>query len=630
MLSHLNFFCHSLDVLGSERPEHGILSKTKLNPLSPATKVLLDTPTRERVQFQQDEINELKRFVQLEEDLNKENSVLDMAGSKRDENLVLKFKVAMNVSPKHSRRRNIDDIEEEDEEEDEENLQRSLSSESSIGDESKHVRFTSKVPVIDRNRAAIEANDENIYDVPKTSSPYYDRSTESFKVFKDRLFQCRLNQNFQNRLSVAKDFEISDFNSNKSDCGDDDATATELNETNGESAKDKLQLRLLSLEHEIHSFRQQNNELTKLIREHEMIRLTFDEERREYEKHMENERIHFEMYMHDQRLNMLNEKAKWEKKTKDCRGMTQTEKNELNSLREKCANHEVELSAREQKHVAAQGRIRAQLRNVEKDLKEARLELENLQRENKKLESENMRLRRQSNSKILTEINKSISKIANHSNEYTVHDNQHENAKDGVKEKSVVRPAVKKCSNKNAHKTVVAKVTSRDEPIKGNHMRSKSAPNLQQTESNEASYELCSSNASDGENSECSTPDGNRHGQSSYFSTHSSQKDRSRSTDDNNELGKNASNQCDESDNNVSCGTTKRIIENPDGSKDIWYANGNLKKISADGMCIRMLYFNKDIKETDIKEGIVKYYYAETDTWQTSYLDGLEIFEYPG
>lgn len=73
----------------------------------------------------------------------------------------------------------------------------------------------------------------------------------------------------------------------------------------------------------------------------------------------------------------------------------------------------------------------------------------------------------------------------------------------------------------------------------------------------------------------------------------------------------------------------KREIRNPDGSKDIWYPNGNLKKISADGMTIRMLYFNKDIKETNINEGTVKYYYAETNTWHTTYLDGLEILEFP-
>lgn len=84
-----------------------------------------------------------------------------------------------------------------------------------------------------------------------------------------------------------------------------------------------------------------------------------------------------------------------------------------------------------------------------------------------------------------------------------------------------------------------------------------------------------------------------------------------------------------ETNNNNSTADFKREIVNADGSKDIWYPNGNLKKISADGMSVRMLYFNKDIKETDIREGTVKYYYAETNTWHTTYLDGLEILEFP-
>lgn len=81
--------------------------------------------------------------------------------------------------------------------------------------------------------------------------------------------------------------------------------------------------------------------------------------------------------------------------------------------------------------------------------------------------------------------------------------------------------------------------------------------------------------------------------------------------------------------NNTTDNNMKREIINADGSKDIWYPNGNLKKISADGMIIRMLYYNKDIKETNINEGTVKYYYAETNTWHTTYLDGLEILEFP-
>lgn len=610
--------------------------------LSPATKLLLDTPTRQFAHFQGDEINELKRFVQLEKDFNRSiYEAIDMDRGRRDENLLLKLKAGHNLSPKHLMAdRNIDDIEEEDEED--EQLQRSFSSESDMGDETKHVRFMSNAMAIGKNNAASSstmvtttaqindnASEMPIYDVPRTSSPN-DKTTDSFQKFKEKLFDRRLKQKFQNRLSVAKDFEISDLNSNKSSCEGDEnvtlATVNEMNETIDEKDKELLQERLLSLEHEIWAFREQNNELTKLIREHELIRMNFDEERREFQQRMENERINFEMYMHDQRLKMLTEKAKSEKKAKDARGLNQTEKNELASLREKCAKYEAELSGQEQKHVAAQGRMRAQLRNAEKELKEVRFELENLQRENKKLESENMRLRRQSNNKILTEINKSISKLAHSSEHHS--DGHYENQKDSVKEKATRHGyGVKKCSNKNAHKTVVAKVTSQRESIKGNHMRSKSAPNLHHTDSTDVAYELCSS---DGEHSESLSHDGNdAHDKSSYFPTQTSNKQRLVQAEDPDELDKNASGQYDDEVDTITK-NMKRIIENPDGSKDVWYPNGNLKKISADGMFIRMLYFNKDIKETDITEGIVKYYYAESDTWQTTYLDGLEIFEYPG
>lgn len=564
-----------------------------------------------------------------------------MDRGRREENVLSKLKSGLSLSPKHLMAdRNIDDIEEEDEED--EQLQQSFSSESDMGDESKHVRFMSNAVAIAKadvtslgTIAAAQAIDtiEPIYDVPRTSSPN-DKSLDSFQKFKEKLFDRRLKQKFQNRLSVAKDFEISDLNSNKSSCDGDEngtlATVNESNESIGEQGKELLQERLLSLEHEIWAFREQNNELTKLIREHELIRMNFDEERREFQQRMENERINFEMYMHDQRLKMLNDKAKSEKKAKDARGLNQTEKNELASLREKCAKYEAELSSQEQKHVGAQGRTRAQLRNTEKELKEVRFELENLQRENKKLESENMRLRRQSNNKILTEINKSISKLA-HSTEHHS-DGQCENQKDGIREKTVRHGhgqghGVKKCSNKHAHKTVVAKVTSQRESMKGNYMRSKSVPNLHHTDSTDVAYELCSS---DGENSESASHDGdNAHDKSSYFPTQKPHKHRLIQAEDPDELDKNVSGQCNDESNAIAK-SMKRVIENPDGSKDVWYPNGNLKKTSADGMFIRMLYFNKDIKETDITEGIVKYYYAESDTWQTTYLDGLETFEYPG
>jgi hypothetical protein len=65
-----------------------------------------------------------------------------------------------------------------------------------------------------------------------------------------------------------------------------------------------------------------------------------------------------------------------------------------------------------------------------------------------------------------------------------------------------------------------------------------------------------------------------------------------------------------------------------DGRKEILYPNGNLKKISADGSLTKMIYYNGDVKET-LSDGTVKYFYAETKTWHTTYSDGLEILEFP-
>ncbi|KAG8230875.1 hypothetical protein J437_LFUL011516 [Ladona fulva] len=67
---------------------------------------------------------------------------------------------------------------------------------------------------------------------------------------------------------------------------------------------------------------------------------------------------------------------------------------------------------------------------------------------------------------------------------------------------------------------------------------------------------------------------------------------------------------------------------NSDGSREIRYENGNFKKISPDGLNVKLFYFNGDVKET-LSDGTIKYYYSETRTWHTTFPDGLEILEFP-
>lgn len=64
-----------------------------------------------------------------------------------------------------------------------------------------------------------------------------------------------------------------------------------------------------------------------------------------------------------------------------------------------------------------------------------------------------------------------------------------------------------------------------------------------------------------------------------------------------------------------------------DGRKEILYSNGNLKKISADGLNTKVIYYNGDVKET--KEDSERYYFAKNKTYHSTYKNGLEIIEFP-
>ena len=65
-----------------------------------------------------------------------------------------------------------------------------------------------------------------------------------------------------------------------------------------------------------------------------------------------------------------------------------------------------------------------------------------------------------------------------------------------------------------------------------------------------------------------------------------------------------------------------------DGSIERTYSNGNVKIISPDKKLIKMMYYNKDIKENYMDTGVVRYFYNETKIWHTSHPDGTDIFEY--
>lgn len=403
-------------------------------------------------------------------------------------------------------------------------------------------------------------NSTDLNDIPtnQTSTP---NTRTAFHAFKTQLFGSTSisSQQTQNDTTIVPDEHISGpalaFIQQQSQ---------ELTQT------------LLEVESEMELFRSQNQSLTKFKQQLDLDRVQLDVDRADMEERLNDERCKMEVYLHDERMKLLNEKETLDRRAKELRAPNRKERDEMVQLKAQVAALEAELVTKEQRHVAAQGRLRAQIRTMEKDLKEYSFDIENMKKENKKLESENVKLRRQSNNKMLNEINKNIARLAV-----------------GPASKNI-SVEVKTTPTESVSKPISKLITNRSKAV-----------------------ELSSSGESEDDQPQ---PEKSVYFKDSVQTQTTSQtisKPRSTPTS----MPTSPSN-----DQQQNC---KREILNQDGSRDILYTNGNIKKVSKDAMLIRMLYFNKDVKETNISEGTVKYYYAATNTWHTSYLDGLEILEFP-
>lgn len=66
----------------------------------------------------------------------------------------------------------------------------------------------------------------------------------------------------------------------------------------------------------------------------------------------------------------------------------------------------------------------------------------------------------------------------------------------------------------------------------------------------------------------------------------------------------------------------------PDGSRLIHYRNGTVKEVDAQGNQ-KIRFANGDRKYSDAQSGAVIYFYAENQTTHTTYVDGVELLEFP-
>lgn len=391
----------------------------------------------------------------------------------------------------------------------------------------------------------------------------------------------------------------------------DDTVPSQQQELN--DIKNTLFKRLKDLENEIAMFQKENAVLIKMKQQYELEKVRFEQKRDEMHAKLSDERIKMEVFFHDERMKIKEKQDELDKRIKEIQRPSKRDRDEIVRLNAKVNQLETEMKAKEVKHGAVQARYRTQLRQLEKQTNEQKLEIDSLKRDNKRLEAENVRLRRENNSKMLQEINKNVAKLI----PTTVSSTSILHSEDRVRLKHVVAKV-----NSNAPNRALTSHQGNSKPNMQDIRRS-SRDEINNCSKNDDPEDFdVNENFDDNENSGDDFKVINGNEISSFFK-------RSKISPMKGVIPLQRIPSQVKTPTTPTGDLNKKETLNPDGSKDIYYANGNLKKISCDGMVIKMLYFNNDIKETNINEGTVKYYYAANNTWQTTYGDGKEVLEFP-
>nr|CAH7741184.1 unnamed protein product [Callosobruchus chinensis] len=313
----------------------------------------------------------------------------------------------------------------------------------------------------------------------------------------------------------------------------------------------------------------------QLSRDLQKLQKKYDEDVGDLTKELENEKKKFQ-----------KEKAVFDMYIKESQVRpSKKEREDLMMLRKELEEVKELLKLKETKNGATQARLRNQVKQLEKDKSELKETLEKLQRENAKLTASQKLRRPPSEVKMLHEINKNITKLTEETFKRQLVNS---------KEKSEFSPSQAGCK---AGKTEISPVPKRRSSTESRSNQKQDDEEFKQSKENnngdmtkfvdlsvEKQYEqVFKSN-------------------SSPLMQHTTLNDSKK-------------------------GKTETIF--PDGSKEIKYSNGNTKTISPDGNLVIVQYFNGDIKETNLANNTLKYYYSENCTWHTQFTDGTELLEYP-
>lgn len=371
----------------------------------------------------------------------------------------------------------------------------------------------------------------------------------------------------------------------------DAATNTDAEQISTELLKTRLE----ELETEIETFRRENARVNNLKIQFENDARNLEKQKSQLRKEVEEEKRQMKQQLSEEKTKIMKDKQLYDKyirESREGRSSRQKDREELSALRGHVSSLQEELKLKESKWGATHARLRNQVRQLEKENTALKIENTELRGKNGKLEATNKQLlsRRPSDTKVLHEINKNLTKLAQENNP-KVMKSKSEISKNTPK---VVTPDEKnRRPSRNANtpdennRRTSRSIEANDENNR-NSLNSSGASTTQSFESIEQEYEKM-------------------FGKTGNEKTVMPPSEVSYTTDVNNRR-------------------EEVVLE--DGSLQITYPNGNVRTISANGKSVVMKYHNGDVKETCKDSGTIRYLYADAQVWHTTYPDGLELLEF--
>ncbi|XP_045910595.1 centromere protein J isoform X2 [Micropterus dolomieu] len=369
-----------------------------------------------------------------------------------------------------------------------------------------------------------------------------------------------------------------------------------------------LRERLVELEIEIERFRKENAALTKLRQENEKTQENLRKERLEFEKMKSEELAKFEEHKKEENRKLQKERKLFEKHVAAARAIPdKKEREEIQALKQQLSSLQEELRGRESRWASTHSRLRQQIDSLNEENSSLRDEIHML---------EKLRLSAWKKNPVNAEKDKETKDVPR------IFENSVPPVTKGVKFASPLDSRAGSSISPPLSSTAASKWSSREVSqgatagIKSS-LRKPPGPGRSSTSS---------SSSSPGRRTE----------------ERSAPASKSQDKPPNQEHWHNCSLKGDSPPIEPDCSEAEepesaQVITHPDGKIEkvlaggdrlIAFPNGTRKEVSADGLTVKVTFFNGDTKQITADQRVI-YYYAEAQTTHITYPDGVEVLHFP-